>query len=177
MAPNTPVKVEPPVVAPATLWTEPFGFPLFRRMSREIDAMFNRFGLEPPSFATLPAGTWMPALEMFTKDNRLVVKLDVPGLSKEQVHVDVTDEHLVIRGERTHEVEEKKATAYHSERSYGAFVRTVPLPEGAKPDLATAVMHDGILEIAMPMPPTAAVTPRKLEITEPAPAPSSTKAA
>lgn len=110
---------------------------------------------------------WMPELEMFTKDDLLHVRLDVPGMTKENVGIEVTDEHLVVRGERTQEKEEKKEGFYKTERTYGSFYRMVPLPEGAKSDAATATMKDGVLEITMPIE-AAAAKGRRLEIAEPA---------
>lgn len=173
MLTNKPVKVEAPG-KPLARWEDPFGFPLFHRLSREFDAMFDRLGFERPFFETAPSA-WVPELEMFTKDNNLYVRIDVPGLKKENINIEVTDEHLVIRGERTQEKEEKKEGFYKTERTYGSFYRMVPLPEGVKADVAKATMKDGVLEITMPI---AAVAEKahKLEIGEPTPT-ATTKAA
>lgn len=172
MAINKPVKFDPVAIAP---WERPFyGFPLFNRLSREFDEMFNRFGLEKP-FENVPA-LWTPPIEMFTKENVLSVKLDVPGMKKEDITIEVTDEHLVVRGERKHEVEEKKEGYFRTERTYGSFYRAVPLPEGVKLELAKATMHDGVLEISMPITKVDEKT-HKLEITEPTPVTTTTKAA
>ncbi|MGE3959986.1 MAG: Hsp20/alpha crystallin family protein [Vicinamibacterales bacterium] len=171
MAVNTPVKAGS---APLVPWERSFGFPLLNRLSREFDAMFDRFGLEKPFLENMPA-TWTPQMEMSTQGNELKVMLDVPGMKKEDLTIEVADEHLVVRGERKQEKEEKKEGYFRSERTYGTFYRTVPLPEGVKPELAKATMHDGVLEIVMPM---AAVESkaRKLEISEPV-AGTTTKAA
>jgi HSP20 family protein len=149
-------------------WEPTFGFPLFNRLSRELDAMFGRFGFERPMFETLPS-TWSPTLEMFTKENSLCVKVDVPGMKKEEVTVEVTPEHLVVRGERKNEVEESKEGFFRTERTYGSFYRAVPLPEHVNTELAKASLHDGVLEITMPMTKVVEQT-RKLEIAEPEPA-------
>ena len=114
-------------------------------------------------------------MEIFTKENEFHVKLDVPGMKKEEVTVEVTEDHLVMRGERKQEKEEKKEGFFRSERSYGSFYRAVPLPEGVKAELAKATMHDGVLEITMPVTKVEEKA-RKLEIGEPAPA-KATKAA
>jgi HSP20 family protein len=167
MASNKPVKVETASMKPLVPWEGTFGFPLFNRLSREFDAMFNRFGIERPLFENMPT-VWNPELEMFTKENELCVKLDVPGMKKEDITVEVADDYLVLRGERKQEKEEKKEGFYKSERTYGSFYRTVPLPEGVNPELAKAKMHDGVLEISMPMV-KVEEKKRKLEIAEPAP--------
>jgi HSP20 family protein len=88
--------------------TEPSA--LVRRMFRDLDRWSEPRGFFPftglrKTFAELP---WMPALEMTERDNRLFVKLDLPGLKKEDLNVGVTDEGLVIEGERTQETESKK---------------------------------------------------------------------
>ena len=169
MATNTPVKTATTPFKPVTaFWDAPFGFPLFHRLSKEIDTMFDRFGMEYPNFEKTVPG-WNPELEMFTKDNEFYVKLDVPGMNKEDMTVEVDDNHLVLRGERKQEKEEKKEGYFKTERSYGSFYRAVPLPEGVKPELAKAAMHEGVLTITMPMMKVEEKM-RKLEIGEPTPA-------
>ncbi len=162
MTTNTPTRVEK-AVTPATAWEGAFGFPLFHRLSRELDAMFDRFGMERPMFAELPK-PWTPDVEVVTKDNMLKVKIDLPGLKKEEVTVEMLENNLIVRGERKQEKEEKKEGFFRTERTYGSFYRSLPLPEGVNPELAKAAMHDGVLEITMPMVKVAEKT-RKLEIT------------
>lgn len=142
-----------------------FNFPMFRRLGREIDFLFDRFGLEHTFFE--PATTvWTPDVEMFRRDNTLVIRADVPGMTKNDVTVEVTDGQVVLRGERKHEKEEKKEGYYRAERTYGAFYRTLPLPEGVKLDEAKATIKDGVLEVTVPAT-KAEVTKRTLAIEEP----------
>ena len=169
-----PIKYDP-LGKPVVHWENTFGFPLFERLSHELDTMFGRFGMERPFFGNVPT-TWVPPLEMFTRNNELFMKFEVPGIKKDEITVEVTDSTLVIRGERKVEKEEKKEGFYTTERTYGSFYRTVPLPEGAKFDLAKATLHDGVLEIMMPMAKVEEKT-KKLEIVEPAPAKVAVKAA
>jgi HSP20 family protein len=166
MKTETPVKpeVEPGGV---NLFEGAFNFPLFRRLGREIDFLFDRFGLERNIFE--PAETiWTPDVEMFRRDTELVIRADVPGMKREDVTVEVTDGMVTLRGERKQEKEEKKEGYYRAERTFGSFLRTLPLPEGVKVGEAKAVMRDGVLEITMP---TAKVEEKKrtLAIEEPAP--------
>lgn len=149
-------------------WDRAFGFPLFHRLSHELDELFDRFGLERPHFDSESDASWMPAIELSTKDNQLVITADVPGMKKEDLTVEVGDDHLVLRGERKQETKEKKDGFFRTERTYGSFCRTVPLPDGAKPELVKAVMRDGVLEISMPMM-KAESTTRTIEIGEPTP--------
>jgi HSP20 family protein len=126
-----------------------FNFPMFRRLGREIDFLFDRFGLERTLFE--PAETlWTPDVEMFRRDNMIVVRADVPGMTKNDLTIEVTDGQLVLRGERKQEKEEKKEGYYKAERTYGAFYRTLPLPEGTKIDEAKATIKDGVVEIVVP---------------------------
>lgn len=173
MATNKPVKV---ASAPLTAFERSFGFPMLDRLSREFDTLFDRFGFEKSLFERTPAAMWTPTMEMVTKPNELLVKVDVPGMKKEEVTLEVAEDHLIIRGERKHEAEEKKEGYVRTERTYGTFYRAVPLPEGVNPDLAKATMHDGVLEITMPM---AKVEEKKrtIEIAGPVTEPAATKAA
>jgi HSP20 family protein len=172
MATNKPVKVDPAALTP---WERSFfAFPLFHRLNREFDEVFNRLGLEKPFFENMPA-MWTPELETLATDNTFLVKVDVPGLKKEEITLEITDEQLTLKGERKQEKEEKKEGAYRTERTYGSFYRVVPLPEGVKPELAKATMHDGVLEITMPLTKIEEKS-KKLEITEPVPV-TTTKAA
>lgn len=151
MVVNTPVKAETTSVKRTTpMWEGPFGFPLFRGLGRELDAIFETFKMEKPFFEPTER-LWNPEMEVETKANEFRVTLDVPGLKKEEVTVEVGDNHLILRGERKHEVEEKKEGYFKTERTYGSFYRAVPLPEGVKPEEAKAAMTEGVLTITMPM--------------------------
>lgn len=165
MSGNKPMRVETRLVNPMVPWEGSFRFPMFHRLGRELDAMFDRFGFEPPVFESAPT-MWNPQLEVFTKEHEFLVKVDLPGVKKEDITVEVNQDHLVLRGERKHEQEEKKDGFFRTERSYGSFYRSLPLPEGVKSEVATATMHSGVLEISMPMTKVEAKS-RKLEIAEP----------
>jgi HSP20 family protein len=132
-------------------------FALLRRMTSEFDRLFDE-----PMFAgfRLPARMaeldekieWTPRIEVFEKDNRLVTRVDLPGMKKEDVKVEVADGQLAISGTRTRETEEKQDQFYRSEREYGSFYRAVPLPEGVGLDDVKATYNNGVLEVSIPMP-------------------------
>ena len=96
------------------------------------------------------------------------MKIDLPGLKKEDVKVEVTDGYLTISGERKREEEEKKDDFYRCEREYGSFYRAVPLPEGAKLEDVKATFAGGVLEVSVPLPAKAEATVRTVAIEEPA---------
>jgi HSP20 family protein len=104
---------------------------LLRRVFRDFDAWSEpRFPLAGLRARTLADVPWMPPLEMSERDHRLVVTLELPGLKKEDIAVNLTDEGLVIEGERTHDVAKSNDEWFTTERTYGRFYRVVPLPEG-----------------------------------------------
>jgi HSP20 family protein len=105
------------------------------------------------------------------RDGHLVVRAELPGLTKDDVHVEVTEEALTIEGERRAEHEERQGGFFHSERRYGTFRRHIPLPEGVNAGQVTATFKDGILEIAMPAP-QRQMRGRRLEIQSGAASPS-----
>ena len=148
-------------------------FALMRQMSREFDRLFE----EPmwpsfrwPSLLTRQAAErpkWLPEIDVFEKDNRLVTKIDLPGMKKEDVKVEVTDGYLTISGERKTESEEKKNQFYRCEREYGSFYRSVPLPEGVKVEDIKASFTDGVLEVSVPVPAQPKAKAHTVEIEEP----------
>ena len=153
----------------------PSPFRLLERFADEVDRMFDEFGLGRGwGFGrnvgrSTPAGqsaTWTPRIDVSQRSNELVVRADLPGMNKDDVKVDVTDDAIVIQGERRREHEEEKGGIYRSERSYGSFYRAIPLPEGAITDQAKATFKDGVLEITMPAPPEQVTRGRRIEISE-----------
>ena len=149
---------------------DPFG--LLRQMTSEFDRMFDepfwrsfRRPLQPVAASGGP--TWSPGIDVFEKDHRLVTKVDLPGMKKEDVKVEVTDGHLAISGERKTETEEKKDAFYRCEREYGSFYRVVPLPDGVKLEDIKATFSEGVLEVSVPLPAKPEAKVRKVEIQEP----------
>jgi HSP20 family protein len=96
--------------------------------------------------------TWAPQIEVFERDGKLVVRADLPGMSKDDVKVEVRDNTLIIQGERNEERKEDREGYFITERSYGSFYRAIPLPEGANPDKARATFQNGVLEMTVDLP-------------------------
>jgi HSP20 family protein len=163
LAPKTPETANP--------------FQMMRRFTKDMERLFEDFqGFSFPNFfrtefapfrTEFGKGEWMPQIEVLQNNGQFTVRADLPGLTKDDVKVEVTDNFLTLSGERREEKEERREGFYRSERTYGSFYRRIPLPEGAKTENAAATFQNGVLEITVPAPKIAAPT-RKLEIKEPA---------
>lgn len=130
-------------------------FTLMRRLSDDMERIVeDTWGARrfPRLFRPfeLPDTRWTPDIEAFERTGEFVVRADLPGMTKDDVKVEVSDGELVIQGERKEEKEQKEKGYYASERSYGSFYRALPLPAGVKTDEAKATFKDGVLEIAFP---------------------------
>ncbi len=140
---------------------ESIGFSPFRTLERFADEMmqlFDDFGLARGWRRPADAGdilTWSPRVDVTRHKGEILVRVDLPGVNKEDVHVNVTEDAVTIDGERHRKHEEERDGVYRWERDYGAFHRTVPLPAGTATDQAKASFKDGVLEIRMPAAPDA----------------------
>lgn len=95
---------------------------------------------------------WAPAMDLVERDDHLVLKADLPGLSEEDVRIEVQDNVLTVSGDRKAEHEEKREGYYRMERAYGSFARSVTLPEGIEADRIDASFDKGVLEVRIPKP-------------------------
>ncbi len=130
-------------------------FALMRRLSDEMDRLFSDVPSRGESGGSqFSSAVWMPALEVRERDNNLVVSAELPGLDKNDVNVEVTDDALIIEGERKQEHSEERGGFHRSERSYGRFYRAIPLPDGVKADNAKANFRNGVLEVTIPIDPS-----------------------
>jgi HSP20 family protein len=144
----------------------------FALIRAEFDRFFNQSGFAGFGRPTFRIGrttdeAWTPQVDVFEKNNRLITRIDLPGLTKEDVKVEVTEGYLAIHGERKQQEEEKGEQFYRCERQYGAFYRAVPLPDGVKLEDVKATFADGVLEVSVPLPAKAEATVRKVAIEEP----------
>jgi HSP20 family protein len=150
--------------------TAPLGFfepRLFGlRWLKEFDRFFTREFPFTTGGETFEAG-WVPEMEVFEKNNLLTVRLDVPGLKKEELTVHVTEGVLTVEGERRRETEEEKNEWHRRERTYGRFYRTVPLPEGVNVKEVKATFTNGVLEVTVPVRAVATPPRHTVEVHEP----------
>jgi HSP20 family protein len=145
--------------------SDPFAFA--QAMSQEMDRLFDTFGGTSQggrNLSTSGSGRslqqqgsrgqsyWAPPMEVFQRGNEMVVRADLPGVAPDDVQIDVEDGVLTISGERRNTNEEQQEGFYRSERSYGAFSRSIALPEGVDEDQVNARYEHGVLEVTVPLP-------------------------
>ena len=146
-------------------------FSMMRKLTEDIDRMFENFGMGRNFFPTdfwqraregvIPE--WSPRIETCEKEGKLCISADLPGVKKEDLNVNITEDAVTIEGERKQGRSSNEGGYYQSERSYGSFYRSIPLPEGIDPASATAEFKDGVLQIELPAPERKSRA-RKLEI-------------
>jgi HSP20 family protein len=105
---------------------------------------------------------WAPAMDLVERDDHLVLKADLPGLSEDDVRIEVQDRVLTISGDRKTEHEDKREGYYRMERAFGSFARSVTLPDGIDADRIDASFDKGVLEVRIPKPEER--KPRRIEI-------------
>ena len=105
---------------------------------------------------------WMPAMDLVEADDHFLLKADLPGVSEEDVAIEVRDNALTISGERKAEHERRERGWYRVERSFGRFSRSLSLPEGVDPDAINASFDRGVLSVTIPKPEQR--KPRRIQI-------------
>jgi HSP20 family protein len=126
--------------------------------SREIDRVFDAFFGQSEQ----QARRWIPPIDLVEAEDHFLLKADLPGLSEEDVSIEVQDGSLTISGERRDEHEERERGWYRIERAFGSFNRSLTLPDGVDPDSIEASFSHGVLEVRIPKPEER--KPRRIEI-------------
>lgn len=109
-------------------------------------ALLNRNGLWKDSGRSF----WTPAVDIYNKKDKLVVKAEIPGVDKKAVKLSINGDILTISGESKNEEEVKEKDYYYTERSYGSFSRSIRLPDTVQKDKATAKFKSGVLTVELP---------------------------
>lgn len=128
----------------------------------DMNRMFDRFFAGPADGSA--ARPWVPAMDLLETEDSLVLRADLPGMSEEDVQVEIRDTLLTLTGVRRSEREEDAEGFHQVERSFGRFSRSLRLPPGVDPEAVTAVFDRGVLEITVPKPDEPA--PTRVEIAE-----------
>jgi HSP20 family protein len=150
-------------------------FSMMRQLSREMDRLMDTFfergfgprfgesgGVQEDDWQGRTL--WSPQIDVQQRNDSVIVRADLPGVSKENVQVEMEGDALIISGQRREEREEGGDEQGYRllERSYGSFYRSVPLPQGVDPDQIEAAMRDGVLTVTLPLAENA--RPRRIEI-------------
>lgn len=128
-------------------------------IKRDFDEVFDRFfgptfpfapvGLEPPVLRTREL-TWMPALDLVEIEKEYVVRLEVPGVPRENLDVHLEDAVLTLTGHRELAKKEETENYLWEEREAGKFVRTIRLPKAVEANKIEATYADGVLTVRLP---------------------------
>jgi HSP20 family protein len=142
-------------------------FSIMRRISDEMDRFFENFGMGRSLFPSQQQGSyeqdpygsgqglpsmWSPHIEVCERNGKLLIQADLPGLKRDDINVRVEQDAVIIQGQRQQQQTSNQSGYYRSERSYGSFYRTIPLPEGVNAESASATFRDGVLEIELDAP-------------------------
>jgi HSP20 family protein len=132
-------------------------------MERRFDDVFGR-PLLPAVWRRIPTMEmgWAPVIDVFEKEDKFMVKAELPGMKEEDIDVSVVGNTLTIRGERTAESEVKEDDYYCCERSYGSFSRSIAVPSNVDAQKIEANYEDGVLEVSLPKKPE--VKPKKVTV-------------
>jgi HSP20 family protein len=134
---------------------------------REIAALQNDMGRLMSAFLGQGNGettgrTWVPAVDVWETDDKLVYAFDLPGIPEDKIAVEFDDGSLTVSGERERTEEVKNEGFYRYERRFGSFSRAVGLPQGVTEDDVNADYRDGVLEITVKKPETP--KPRRIQV-------------
>ena len=118
-----------------------------------FDNLFNEFFYPSRKSADDDSlWSWNPAVDIYEEQENIVIKAELPGVSKDGISVDVKGRVLTLKGERSVDNEVKEEKYYRRERSYGRFERAFTLPTEVDPDAVKAEYSDGVLKIMVPKP-------------------------
>jgi HSP20 family protein len=136
---------------------------LQERMNHLFDHALSRTRVDDKEGLT--ASMWSPSVDIFETPDSIVMKAELPGVSRDNIDIQVQDNTLTLKGERKFEHEVKEENYLRVERSYGAFQRTFNLPTGVQQGKIRAVFKDGVLEVTMPKAEEPKPTQVKIDVT------------
>jgi HSP20 family protein len=140
---------------------------VFSAMRDEMDRVFERFEYGWPRLPTLfrrEGAMTVPELDIRESANAVVVEAELPGVDEKDVTVSLANGVLTIKGEKTHEKEEKGENYHVTERSFGSFERAIRLPDSIDEGKVEAKFEKGVLKVTAAKKPEAVKVERKIEI-------------
>lgn len=139
--------------SPISIGTEPAtrrSLNPFSVLQQEIDRLFDGFTRNLPALSAGPLN--LPSMDVGETDTTIEISAELPGLEQKDVELNLSDNILTIRGEKTNEREEKYKDYHLVERSFGSFARSVELPAGVKPEDISAEIAKGVLRVTVRKP-------------------------
>jgi len=134
----------------------------FTTLQNEMNRLFGSVFDEPAAGNGGTLRRWMPAMDLLETDSHFVLRADLPGMSEEDVNIEVEERVLTVSGERKAEHKESKDSFQRIERAFGSFSRSLTLPDGVDPEAVSASFDRGVLEVQIPKPEQR--KPRKISI-------------
>ena len=133
-------------------------------LQNRLNSIFNDFAYPTGEVRneSLTSGEFVPPVDIYEDANRLVLRVEVPGIAQDDLQINVENQTLLIRGERKFGKDEKEENFHRVERRYGSFVRSFTLPTTIETDSAQASYENGVLSITMPK--KEAAKPKQLKI-------------
>jgi len=122
----------------------------FRPFQRNVGRFFNEFDWGHQDAEGLDDTTWTPKVDIYETDNSYVLNAELPGLTKEEINIDVNDNTLTLKGEKKFEEKVEKDNYVRVERHYGSFSRSFVLSEDVNPEAIKASYKEGVLELTLP---------------------------
>jgi HSP20 family protein len=129
-------------------------------LRRSLETMFR--GIDPSGQPEGAERTWLPAVDVKETEKELLLSFDLPGMSEDDISIEVQDNVLTVTGEREERRDESREGFRRMERRFGSFARSFPLPAGVSEDQIKADYDNGVLEIRVPKP--RAQEPRRVQI-------------
>jgi HSP20 family protein len=127
---------------------------------RELDSLQSEMNRLFEGFFGTPGRTgdgvrsrrWIPDMDLVETEDHLVLRADLPGMSEDDIDIEIKDGVLTVSGERKAEQEKKDEGYYRVERAFGSFSRSLTLPDGVSADQVSANFDNGVLEVRIPKP-------------------------
>lgn len=121
----------------------------FQRLSDEVDRLFEEMIHRPWGFSP-PAAAWNPSVDLRETPEAFILEVDLPGVKKEGIKVEIEGQDLVLRGERSSDLAQSDERVHYQERYTGSFMRRMALPESVDKDKIDAEFKDGVLRVTLP---------------------------
>lgn len=137
------------------------------KLQRDINEVFEDFWHRVETGwngRSSPIGMFGPSTDVAETDDGVEVAVELPGMSEKDIDISLSGDAMTIRGEKKVEHERKRRGVYLSERSYGSFYRTIPLPPGLDTDKAEATFRHGVLTVKLPKSPEAQAKLKRIPV-------------